>query len=299
MNKKRLLPLAAAVFTAALISMGCATTESTTTEDTTTETVKDISVMVPNGDHEIPVAITMPAGATKVPAVIMMHGTGSNKDEAGNGYVMLAPKMAEAGIAAVRFDFPGSGDSTASYEIYSNTEAVSDADAVAAYISTLDNIDADSIGVMGWSQGGTDALIAAATGKTNYKSVLTWSGALILSDMVTPEMRAEVAEKGYTFMQFDWRDALKLGKNWIDEADNMETLSYVPQIKAPICSIHGTEDEDVPFSDSEKVQVAAANSASKLVPIEGADHTYLVFTGDLTVFNKLIDETVKWFKETL
>ncbi|WP_320127448.1 alpha/beta fold hydrolase [uncultured Sphaerochaeta sp.] len=260
--------------------------------------IVDINLLVPNGDHDIPVVVTMPIGEGDVPAVIMMHGTGSNKDEAGNAYLMLAPMMAKAGIAAVRFDFPGSGTSTASYELYSNSEAASDAEAVAAFVAGMAGIDKNRLGVMGWSQGGTDALITAGSSNT-FSSVLTWAGALNLGEMATAEMRAEADKQGYTMMTFDWRDSLKLSKKWIDEADNMDVLSYAAKIKAPLASIHGTVDTTVPFSDSEKVQAVAQNPKSKLIPIEGADHLYGVFSGDLTVFETLAKQTIDWFKSTL
>jgi fermentation-respiration switch protein FrsA (DUF1100 family) len=260
--------------------------------------IVDINFLVPNGDHDIPVTLTMPIGGKDVPVVVMMHGTGSNKDEAGNAYVMLAPKMAEAGIAAARFDFPGSGESSASYELYSNTEAVSDAEAVAAFVGGMAGIDKKKIGVMGWSQGGTDALLAAASSNT-FSSVLTWAGALELGDMATPEMRSEAAKQGYTLMEFGWREPLKLSKKWIDEVDSMDILSYAAKITAPIGSIHGTVDDTVPFSDSEKVQSVSRNPMSKLIPIEGADHLYGVFSGDLTLFETLSEKTIEWFKATL
>ncbi|AEV28635.1 prolyl oligopeptidase family protein [Sphaerochaeta pleomorpha str. Grapes] len=268
------------------------------THKTMSKGIVDSTFSVPNGDHTIPVTLTMPIGEGEVPVVVMMHGTGSNKDEAGNAYLMLAPKMAKAGIAAARFDFPGSGDSTASYELYSNTEAIRDCEAVAAFVSGMAGIDKNRIGVMGWSQGGTDALLAAGSSNT-FSSVLTWAGALELGDMATPEMRSEAEKQGYTFMEFEWREPLKLSKKWIDEVDTMDVLSYAAKIKAPIASIHGTVDTTVPFTDSEKVQAVSRNPKSKLIPIEGADHLYGVFSGDLTLFEELSAKTIEWFKSTL
>ena len=76
-------------------------------------------VSIPNGDHEVPATVCMPSGEGKFPVVVMLHGTGSNRDEAGNGYKMAAPVLAEKyGIATVRIDFMGSGDSTADYTGY-------------------------------------------------------------------------------------------------------------------------------------------------------------------------------------
>jgi dipeptidyl aminopeptidase/acylaminoacyl peptidase len=270
----------------------------TTPNKTISTGIVDIKAMVPNGDHDIPVVITMPIGVGDVPAVVMMHGTGSDKDEAGKAFLHLAPMMAEAGMAAVRFDFPGNGESTASYELYSNTTAVSDAEAVAVFVAGLSGIDGDRIGVMGWSQGGTDALLAAGMSDT-FSSVLTWSAALHLEDMATPKMRQEAEKWGYTMLTFDWRTPLKLGKQWIDEAIDMDVLSYVENIVVPIGSIHGTADETVPYSDSVQVQEAATDGRSTLMPIEGADHLYGVFSDDPRLFELLAKKTIDWFVATL
>lgn len=260
--------------------------------------ITEQSILIDAGNLMIPGILTLPKGDSPCAVVIMEHGTGSQKDEAGDGYKMLAPALAEKGIASLRFDFPGSGDSTSSYLLYTNEEAVRETQIVADYLSNLDEIDGSKIGLLGWSQGGTDVLLAASNNDT-YKSVATWAGALIIGDMASEEMRAEANETGKTKMVFGWREDLPLSKEWIDQADSMDVLEYAKGIKAPIGSFHGTADNTVPFSDSEKVQSVSSNKMSKLIPIEGADHTYLIFTGDLTKYNELKDKTVDWFVETL
>ena len=52
-----------------------------------TETV----VTIKGEQYDIPATVCMPAGEGPFPAVVMLHGTGSNRDEAGNGYKMAAP----------------------------------------------------------------------------------------------------------------------------------------------------------------------------------------------------------------
>lgn len=279
----------------AILMSSCMSTEETLE---VREEITEISVIFDAGNLEIPAILTLPKGNIPAPVVIMEHGTGSQKDEAGDGYKMLAPALAEAGIASLRFDFPGSGDSTASYLLYTNEEAIRETQIVADYLSEMPEIDGDRIGLLGWSQGGTDVLLAASENDT-YKSVATWAGALIIGDMASEEMRNEANKTGQTLMEFPWRDSLPLSKEWIDQADNMDILEYASKISAPIGSLHGTEDGTVPFSDSEKVQANSKNPLSRLIPIEGADHTFLIFTGDLTKYYELRDKTVEWFVETL
>ena len=77
-----------------------------------------VEIEVPETDgipaHTIPGVLTVPDEGAYA-AVVMLHGTGSNKDEAGNGYATAAPLMALQGLATLRIDFMGNGDSTASY----------------------------------------------------------------------------------------------------------------------------------------------------------------------------------------
>jgi hypothetical protein len=278
-----------------LLMMGCATIKQTQVKDYDfTESVISIN----NGEYDIPAALVMPICDNDVPLVIMLHGTGSSRDEAGDGYKLLAPALAKKGIASIRYDFPGSGESTVSYLLYSNSEASKNTLTVADYASNMDGIDKNKLGILGWSQGGTDALLVA--GESNrFMSIATWAGSLELSDMLTPEMRDEALSMGQTSMEFGWRDALPLSQKWIDESDNMDVLAEVAKITSPIGSFHGSVDEDVPYSDSVKVQSASSNPNSELITIEGTGHTYGIFSGDMTKFNELKTKTVDWFVKTL
>ena len=42
-------------------------------------------VTIAGADYDIPATVCMPTGEGPFPAVVMLHGTGSTRDEAGNG----------------------------------------------------------------------------------------------------------------------------------------------------------------------------------------------------------------------
>ncbi len=189
-------------------------------------------VSIENNGHEIPGILTMPenvAEGEKVPAVVMLHGTGSNKDEAGNGYVLMADAFAKAGIASLRIDFMGTGDSKVDYSEYCNTTAVSDAAAAGDFLAKQEGIDPERIGIMGWSQGGTDALLTAAEHE-QFKSVLTWAGAMDLGNLLTDEMYEEAKKNGSAVMEFDWREPLNLGLQWMEEVKSMDMNEVVSRL---------------------------------------------------------------------
>ena len=259
-------------------------------------------VSIPNGDPEVPATVCMPSGEGKFPVVVMLHGTGSNRDEAGNGYKMAAPVLAEKyGIATVRIDFMGSGDSTADYTGYTFESAVSDAVAAANYAKTLEQIDGEHIGVMGWSQGGTDALLCAARAADVFTSVVTWAGAPDLSDMLTDELYEQAKANGYFVMDFDWREPLNVSLQWCEDVKNTDVLGeFEAGYTGPVLAIAGKEDTTVDPEWSNKIVAASKNPASKTCFIEGMDHTFNVFAEeDFHSLYQAVDETGKFFSETL
>jgi len=258
----------------------------------------EISVMIPNIDHDIPAVICIPKGDGPFPIVVMLHGTGSDKSEAGGGYLLAAPALAEAGIASIRFDFIGNGESTADYIDYNFTSAVDDTNIAFAYAASLPRIDGHRAGVMGWSQGGTIALLAAGENPA-YKSVVCWAGAPDLSGVADLEAYEIAKENGFYELTFEWRSSLKLGLQWFDEAYGTDVLQVFSNSTAPVLAINGALDTVVDPVNAQRIVDASRNNESEVLLIEGADHTFNIFTGDMTAFDQLIGATVDWFVKTL
>lgn len=274
------------------------------------ETVVSIPVAAQDGipAHEIPATLTLPVSASKdakVPGVVMLHGTGSNRDEAGMGYALAAPRMAADGIATLRIDFMGNGDSTASYRDYNYTSAVIDAKAAADYLAGLETVGGGNLGVMGWSQGGTDALLAAEAHPDTFQAVVTWSGALELNGASLfagtsfEDAYAQAKKEGFYTMTFDWREPLELGERWFQEAAETNILKVTADIKAPILAINGKDDTTVTPDNAEKIVKAAANADSQLLLVDNCDHTYNVFSGDFTALYQTVDATAAFFQAQL
>jgi pimeloyl-ACP methyl ester carboxylesterase len=107
-------------------------------------------------------ALYLPTGDGPFPAVIFTHGS-----EAGGrsspGYIRWAERMRDQGIAALIFDKRGVGDSQGSY-VEAPDLSVPAADVLAWHelLKRRDDLKADHIGVLGWSQGGWTGPLAAS-----------------------------------------------------------------------------------------------------------------------------------------
>lgn len=255
------------------------------------------NIFIDAGDHQIPATVTLPVGEGKFPAVIMLHGNGSTRHEAGNAYDYTAPEMAKAGIATIRFDYIGNGDSTSDYIDFTYDKAVADAMKCYEYLAGLGTIDMEHVGIMGWSQGGRLALLTAGRNDV-FTTVLTWAGAYDQKGN-EEEQYAIAKEKGYYEVTYDWREPLKQSPEYYECAMSIDYAAEVANIKAPILAIAGSEDNVVLPEVADKIVAASTVEGSKTLVLEGADHTFCVFTGDMTVLENLTKETINWFNETL
>lgn len=122
-------------------------------------------ITVPRQYRGKPVTITaellLPPGTGKVPAMVVHHGSGGVKDEREGRY---AREMVQLGVAALIIDsFKGRGISSSVEDqaVLSNAEMTGDAFAALKALAVHPRIDGKRVGLVGFSKGGTVALLAA------------------------------------------------------------------------------------------------------------------------------------------
>ena len=105
------------------------------------------------------------AAPRKFPAVVMVTGSGpQDRDETigrHKPFETLAHYLAENGIASLRYDDRGVGESTGDFLNATSSDFAKDATAVWNYAKTLPSLDATKVGILGHSEGGLVGTIAA------------------------------------------------------------------------------------------------------------------------------------------
>jgi pimeloyl-ACP methyl ester carboxylesterase len=113
--------------------------------------------------------LTTPPGAGPFPAVILITGSGAqDRDESLLGhkpFLVLADYLTRRGVAVLRVDDRGVGGSTGSITASTSEDFAGDALAGLAFLKERKEIDAKKIGLVGHSEGGIIAPIAAARSK--------------------------------------------------------------------------------------------------------------------------------------
>lgn len=113
--------------------------------------------------------LTLPAKKGRVPAVILISGSGKqNRDEEILGhkpFLVIADYLTRRGIAVLRYDDRGAGGSTGDFASATSTDFATDVESAITYLKNRPEIDTRKIGLVGHSEGGMIAPMVAAKSK--------------------------------------------------------------------------------------------------------------------------------------
>lgn len=234
----------------------------------------------------------VPEGAGPYPAVALLHGFGGNHIEPHALFPKAARTLAAAGVAALRFDFRGSGDSEGDFRDVTLEGEVDDAHAGLDFLAEQPEVDASRLGLLGLSLGG---LVTACTASTrpDLRAIALWSAVAHLGELfalsTTPEQQQQLVAQGYV-------DAggLAVGLELARQATITDPVTAVTSYDGPVLVAHGTDDQVVPVEHAYRYKAALGDRAELRI-IEGADHVY----SRLSWERMLIDATVDWFRRHL
>jgi len=125
--------------------------------------------------------ITIPDdNSKKIPAILFLHGFGTDKNEVGNTFAIAADKLCKQGIASLRIDFSGFGESKGETTDTTIEKLILDADIALSFLRMQNFIDIKRIGLCGFSLGaGISVLISGKhRGKIKAMTLLSPAGNL-------------------------------------------------------------------------------------------------------------------------
>lgn len=217
---------------------------------------------------QLSAVLEKPAGVERSPLGIQLHGFTSAKDRPHN--IQAASAMREAGIATLRFDLYGHGESGGTfrkhtlYKWISNTMAVIDAMREQGYTELY---------LAGHSQGGLVAALVAGMEADRISGLILRAPAFMI-----PQAARDGNLLGYSFDPDHLPDNvsvfgnLDLDSNYLRVAQTIHVEDAVERYKGPVLILHGTEDDTVPVKDSQAMAKRYANC--ELAVIEGETHHF-------------------------
>jgi dienelactone hydrolase len=212
------------------------------------------------------------ADGSPAPTMIMWNGLDSTKEHM---YTSEWPKeMAARGISTLMVDCPGSGEALRFLGLKSRVETEDWAKACVDYLETRDDVDADRIGLVGWSLGGYYAPRAAAYEK-RIRLVVAWGANHNWGEV----QKRRLEREGENPVPHYWEHVL-----WVWGADDVTTFAedaaavnlngVVAQITCPFLITHGANDRQIPVAYAHQSYDQAVNSPKRelriFTPEEGA-----------------------------
>lgn len=251
-------------------------------------------------DKGVSAILNLPDGAAKAPAVLMLHGFGSSKNEVGDMYKREAEALAAKGIASLRIDFQGFGKSDGDTGATTIDGQLGDAEAALAALQANDKVEITRVGVLGFSLGGGVAAVLAAKHPDAVKSLVTWSSVGDFKKDMESSVGQEAVDtanaKGVVGLDLGWR-TIVLKKDFFASLAKFSVEQAVGTFPGAYLTIAGSEDFSAAYAP--KFVEMAKGSPKEALILPGEDHIFHVFDPAGKGAEAVISKTAEWFKKTL
>ena len=303
MLQYRLLPL----FSGLLFLAACSSDQA----PSVTQEILSVDTTYESRGVMVPATIVTPAdsGGRPMPLVVMAHGHGGSRQE-GGGFQMVAEAMAKRGIASIRMDFPGCGDSTESFAENNLTNMLLDLQAARVFAGEQIAVDSDRVGLLGFSMGGRLVVLLSEI-DPGYRAMATWAPAVpngaVRERVVTfggPEAyedhKRRAQEEGSSVYTTQWGTELEVGPGYFRDIEATTPLTALAKFSGPLLVIYGDEDQSVAPEYSASAVSAAINSSEVVeLRIPGAGHGLGFYTNRPEVASLVVETTADFLAERL
>jgi pimeloyl-ACP methyl ester carboxylesterase len=259
-------------------------------------TAEDVVIPTPRG-YTLAGTLTRPKGATNVPVVVTISGSGPQDRDSRISIVSnyapfrdIADTLGRRGIAVLRFDDRGVGASggASSRDKATSADFADDVASAVAYLRTRRDIDGTRIALAGHSEGGLIAPLVAAKDPTVRAIALlagpAYNGRRIL------EFQNENGIKAATQLTETQRDSLRrivpkgldslsAANTWMGFFMKTEPSAALRRVKQPTLVLQGDTDQQVTPEQADSIATILKGSGNTRVTLRhfpATNHLFLV-----------------------
>ena len=216
--------------------------------------------------------LSTPDDGNKFPLMLLLQGFLGKKE--GEKLRSLSAHLLKLGVASMRFDYSGYGQSEGETEQeYLISNFADDLDCVFNFLESQSDIDCSRLGVWGQSMGGMLAIILAST-RPEIKIVCAVSTPAQIT--IGDDLEKLVGlwkQNGYLERKNSKGELVRISYEFIDDARKWNVLKLIKKIKVPLLIILGKKDGTVLPTTTRRIY-KAANEPKQLVEIDDMPHDY-------------------------
>jgi pimeloyl-ACP methyl ester carboxylesterase len=248
----------------------------------TRKTVREEEISFNNGAVRLGGTLLLPERPGTAPAIVFVHGSGPERRYASK---FLAEFFVRQGIAALIYDKRGTGESSGDWKRSSFDDLAEDASAAVTFLKGRPEIDATRIGLMGSSQGGWIAPMAAARIPDLAFLIVKSAAAVTPEEQELARVERQMRAEGYSASEVSealdlYRNVIayaRTGKGWDSLANEIsadsekkwalfqrdtpkdywffdqirltfdhDPIPVLQQVRSPVLVIYGAKDDDGP-----------------------------------------------------
>jgi dienelactone hydrolase len=256
--------------------------------------------------------LTLPdGGEAPYPVVLFFQGFLSTRDELPvTGvdeplFTRTARMLAELGIASLRIDYRGFGESEGKREDLTFTGLIDDSLAAIEYLATVPEVDMQRLGLLGLSVGG---IIAAETAARDprVRSVVLWSPVANPPEYLKSTLGTETVAAGLqsggepVHAILPWGEEIDLKTPFFEDVYSINPVAAMSTVKSPLLMVVGRNDADVtPQPQYGQLYLNYHAGDERLVAVDG-DHIFDVMSErGPEVLDDVIAWSLAWLLQTL
>ncbi|MCB2107784.1 MAG: alpha/beta hydrolase [Rhodobacteraceae bacterium] len=204
------------------------------------------------------------------PGVVFLHGL--NSDRGGTKAMALEDHCRERGLAFVRFDMFGHGQSSGRFPDGGITRWTADT------LAILDQVTQGPQILIGSSMGGWVMLRAALERRERIAGLMGIAAAPDFTEDLmwasfTADQRAAMSRQGYIDLPSDYADGpYRISHHLIEDGRKNLLLRAAIPLTCPIRLVHGQRDASVPWSTAQKIADSVAADDVEILYIKDGDH---------------------------
>jgi pimeloyl-ACP methyl ester carboxylesterase len=244
---------------------------------------ESLTVLSPAGDT-LRAVIHRPAPARRSDhCVILCHGMLSSKD--GTKQIALSAALETLGVACLRFDFSGCGESEGRIEDMTISRRIGDLTAVA---EEAQRRGFPFISLVGSSLGAAVSVLAAGRGVIPTPICIVLFAAVSRPARILEGFPRDQVARWKASGRFQL-EGVSIRWGFFDDASRLDIPGAAGAIRSPTLLIHGSADALVPPSSSMEIH-DALDTPREIVILDGADHAFTQAAHQA----RLVDLTASW-----
>jgi uncharacterized protein len=228
------------------------------------------------------------------PVVALLHGFTGQRTESAFVFVRLARELCGAGIAALRFDFRGSGESEGAFSEVTIEREVEDARAALRWLRARPDLDAGRIGLLGVSLGSAVAMLAAGE-EPGLRALCLWATlARPRRRFPLPSDAADrVSLRAHGFVDHN-HDGFPVGRAFYESAARVDPVGAMERYRGSLLCVHGERDY-LPLEEPQLVLDRTAAESKSLHVVPEGEHVF----GPWAAKTEAVEVTRDFFARTL